>query len=266
MPDVNIPLGAPGIAGYSSETYGGPAELMYSDTPPRAVQHRRIAAGVGGLTLALGSVIREDGRLANITAGTAASGTFTVGAGNAVAGDTLVVMGRVYTFRAALTSGGLPDEILIGANVTETAENVVAAINGAAGSGTLYGTGTVQNALVSAANAAGVVTFTARTVGTVGNAVTLAETGANLSVSGANLASGADPVSTAFGILATAVNLAAGQEMSVPIYRAGHFNQLALTFHADFATDVLKERAFQGTVSPGILISKPKHLDSHVNI
>jgi hypothetical protein len=266
MSDVIIPLGSPGIAGYSAETYGGPAELFFSDTPPVATKHIRIAAPAGGLTLPLGAVIRETGALATITAGTAASGTFTVAAGNAANSDTLVIMGRTYTFRTTLSGGGLPNEILIGGNATQTAQNVVAAINGATGEGTLYGAGTTQNELVSATNSGGVVTLTARQVGTVGNAITLVATGANLSVSGATLTGGVNPTSTAFGILAAPISMLAGQVMSVPVHVAGHFNMLALTFHSDFSSDRLKERAFVGTESPGILISKPKHLDSHVNI
>jgi hypothetical protein len=265
--DVNIPLGSPGIASFNSETYGGPPELFYSDTPQPSVTHHETHA-TATLQLGLGTVIAETGVLATVSGAVRASGTVTVGAGNAANGNTVTVGGVVYTFRTALTSGGLPNEVLIGGNVTASAENLVAAITGAAGAGTTYGTGTAKHPSVTATNSAGVVTVTAVSFGTIGNAITLAVSGANLSVSGATLASGANPSSNAFGVLATSINMAAGQRMSVPVYRSGHFNMLALTFDSSFDLEVEKVRAFQysGSPSPAILISKPKFTDANINI
>lgn len=268
MVDHMIPHGAPGIASFQTESWGGPSELLYGDTPAVVVTHHTIYAQVGGLSLPIYSVIAENGALATVSGAVAATGTLTVGAGNAADDDTLVIAGRTYTFRAALASGGLPGEVLIGADVTATAANLVAAVMGAAGAGTTYGAGTVANEHVTATNSLGVVTFTAQAVGTVGNTITLAETGANLSVSGGTLASGANPTSNAFGILATALDAAAGDALSVPVYRAGHFNMHALNFDSSFDLDAEKAKAFQyaGSPSPTIFVSKPKHLDSHVNI
>lgn len=268
MVDNTIPHGTPGIASFASETWGGPAELLYSDTPARATTHHTIFGLAGGLELPIYSVVAENGALATVSGAVQASGTVTFSSAAAADGDTVTIGGKVYTFRTALTSGGLPNEVLAGANVTASATNLVAAIMGAAGEGTTYGTGTEAHDMVTATNSAGVVTVTSIQFGTVGNSITLAETGTNIAVSGGTLASGANPTSNAFGILAAAIDIPAGEAMSVPMYRAGHFNMLALNFHSSFDTDVEKQRAFQysGSPSPTILISKPQHLDSHVNI
>lgn len=266
--DVNIPLGTPGIASFNSETYGGPPELFYSDTPQPSVTHHEIHA-LAALELGLGAVIAETGVLATVSGAVRASGTVTIETGeNADAGNTVTIGGRVYTFRASLTSGGLANEVLIGADLSATAANFVAAVNGATGAGTTYGTDTVAHPSVTAANTAGVITITAVSYGTIGNAITLAEVGDHLTVSGATLANGVNPTSNAFGVLATSINMTAGQRMSVPIYRSGHFNMLALTFDSSFDLDVEKVRAFQysGSPSPMILISKPKHTDANINI
>jgi hypothetical protein len=265
--DVNIPLGTPGIASFNSETYGGPPELFYSDTPQPSVTHHEIHA-TSNLQLGLGSVIAETGVLATVSGAVRASGTITVGAGNAANGDTVTVGGVVYTFRTTLVSGGAANEVLIGGNVSASAQNLVAAINAGAGAGTNYGTGTIKHPSVTATNSGGVVTVTAVSYGTIGNSITLAAAGANLSVSGATLTGGANPTSNAFGILATSINMIAGQRMSVPVYRSGHFNMLALTFDPSFDLEIEKIKAFQyaGSPSPTILISKPKFTDANINI
>lgn len=118
--------------------------------------------------------------------GAQASGTITF-TGAPVADETFVVGATTYTFKAA---AGAANTIKIGANVTETAENVVAAINAAAGAGTLYGTGTVTNASASASNAAGVVTVLARVAGTAGNSIVLTESATNTTVSGSGTLAG----------------------------------------------------------------------------
>jgi hypothetical protein len=268
MVDTTIPHGTPGIASFASETWGGPNELLYGDTPALAVTHHTIY-GLAGLELPIYSVVAENGALATVSGAVQASGTVTFSSAAAADGDTVTIGGKTYTFRTALTDPAVPNEVLAGANVTASATNLVAAIMGTAASeGTLFSTGTVAHDMVTASNASGVVTVTAIQFGTVGNAITLAEVGTNIAVSGAVLASGANPTSNAFGILAAAVDIAAGEAISVPMYRAGHFNMLALNFHSSFDTDVEKQRAFQysGSPSPTILISKPQHLDSHVNI
>lgn len=116
-----------------------------------------------------------------------ATGTITIAAGNAAAGNTVVIGGRTYTFQAAAPG---VDQVLIGATPTDTALNLVRAIMGGAGAGTLYGAGTLPNLSVTATNAAGVVTLTAVVFGTSGNSITTTTTGANVTAGGATLTGG----------------------------------------------------------------------------
>lgn len=121
----------------------------------------------------------------------AATGTLTVGAGDAAAADTVTIAGRTYTFRSTIV-GSVADDVLIGGSVTETAANLVAAITGGAGAGVTYHADTLPHPQVTASNVAGVVTITALPLGLAGNAFALAATGANLTASGATLTGGAN--------------------------------------------------------------------------
>lgn len=107
-----------------------------------------------------------------------ATGTFTL-TGNPSASDTVSVNSDQYTFVSALDSaGGSANEVLIGATASDTIDNLIAAINGAAGEGTLYGTGTVASTLITAAAASGdALTATAILAGTSGNAITTTDSG-----------------------------------------------------------------------------------------
>jgi len=110
------------------------------------------------------------------TAPVRATATYTIAAGNVSANDTVNVNGVIFTFGAAL--GNVP----VGASATVSALNLAEAFNQS------------TNPLLTniyASSAAGVVTFTYTQEGTGGNSVTISETGANTSVSGANFAGGA---------------------------------------------------------------------------
>jgi hypothetical protein len=120
-----------------------------------------------------------------------ATGTLTF-TGLPVANETFTVGGVTYTFKASVTTTA--NQIKIGADATATAANVAAAVNAGVGSGTVYGSATVANSLVSASSALGVVTFTSLREGTQGNAVTLTEALTNATVSGAVLTGGVNAV------------------------------------------------------------------------
>jgi len=84
----------------------------------------------------------------SIGLGTFAAGTFTLTA-QPVATKTVTIGATTYTFVGALT--GAADEVLIGgatgsAGITQTLQNLEAAVNGGAGAGVTYGTGTTANA------------------------------------------------------------------------------------------------------------------------
>lgn len=119
--------------------------------------------------------------------GVKASGTVTF-SGPGADGDTVTIAGQQYELVTGPVAA--PYEVLIGASGAATAANLLNAINAGAGSGVAYGTGTLQNPQVSASAAGSVLTISARASGTGGNAITLAENGANTAVSGATLAGG----------------------------------------------------------------------------
>ena len=103
-------------------------------------------------------------------ANVAATGTLTF-ADNPSDCETVTINGRVYTFQDPFVDAA--DNVDIGATASDTADNLIAAINGAAGAGTAYGTGTTVNADVTAVAGAGdTVDFTAKVKGQSGNLIT----------------------------------------------------------------------------------------------
>jgi hypothetical protein len=89
-------------------------------------------------------------------------------------GDTMTINGRVYTFQDPLTDTA--DNIYIGSTDPDTVTNIVAAIMGTAGEGTLYGTGTEVSADATAVDGAGnTVDFTAIRSGVTSNLITFTE-------------------------------------------------------------------------------------------
>lgn len=106
---------------------------------------------------------------------TAAQGTLTIGGAAPANNETIVVGAKTYTWKDTLT--GAANELKIGITVDDCIDAFVAAINAAAGAGTLYGTGTTANAQASATKSSGTVAIlTARKKGTVGNAIATTET------------------------------------------------------------------------------------------
>lgn len=112
------------------------------------------------------------------TGGVKASGTVTIATSAPSDDDTVTVNGKVFTFQASPEAEG---DVASGATFGEAAANLAAAINAS-----------IDERVVnlSASAALGVVTITADTIGTWGNAVTLAKSGTNLTVSGATLTGG----------------------------------------------------------------------------
>jgi hypothetical protein len=95
---------------------------------------------------------------------------------------------RTYTFVSSLVSAF---DVLIGADADASLTNLVAAINGATGEGTLYGTGTVAHGKVTAGNVSAHATIiTATSTGPDGNDILVSETSAHLSFSAGQLSNG----------------------------------------------------------------------------
>jgi len=117
-----------------------------------------------------------------------ATGTFTLTAAPSD-GDTVTIGATAYTFKTALT--GAANEVLISSaggstGITQTLQNLAAAVNGGAGAGVVYGTGTAANASAQVtAVSGGSATVQSLTAGTgaagppeTGNSVAVATTSA----------------------------------------------------------------------------------------
>lgn len=173
-----------------------------------------------------------------------------------VAAETITIGTITYTLVAALTAA---NQILIGASATATAANLAAAINGAAGEGTVYGTGTKQHPSVSASAAAGVVTVTARQIGSIGNQVVTTETSTVASFAAATLTGGFDQGGVRpIGIMAQAASLGASGTANGQVWYSGCFNLDALGWHSSYDTDDKKKAAFNNAGLPitEILVAK----------
>ena len=177
-----------------------------------------------------------------------ASGTMTIANAVPAAGDKFTINGHDVIFRAAAD----PDlfEVTIGADLATTMTNLKNFINAH------HNEFDATNPLI-ATSAAGVVTV--KSAGTAGNAVTLAKTfatGANGSVSGANLTGGTDSDAETggarqpYGILPHALDTtAAGYNAAVetPVFISGHPNFDALDL-PDGVTYAEIKAAFAGTM------------------
>jgi hypothetical protein len=114
--------------------------------------------------------------------------TFTL---NAADTETVTIGTTVYTFQTALVDS--PNNVLIGATASDSLDNLIAAINAAAGAGTLYGTGTIAHPDVSAAAGAGdTMDVTALVTGEAANSIVTTEGLTNGSWGGGNLAGGVE--------------------------------------------------------------------------
>jgi len=161
-------------------------------------------------TTATGAVKAGAGTLYGVVVNSHTSGTaqFNDGAGGTSAGvkatgvltssgvfqdtETVTIEGKTYTFKTALVAG-TPNEVLIGANAAASLDNLKSAINGSAGEGTTYGTGTVAHDLVTATtNTDTAQTVEAKRVGTYANAYATTETCDNVAWGAATLESGAE--------------------------------------------------------------------------
>lgn len=132
------------------------------------------------------------GLLSNDDINDHADGTLT-GTAIPLNNETVTLGSRTYTFKTTLT--GAANEVLIGAGLTNALDNLKAAINGAAGAGTLYGTGTVAHAdIIAGAKTGTTLVVVAREAGTAGNALASTETSTVFSFGAGALTGGAaDP-------------------------------------------------------------------------
>jgi hypothetical protein len=120
----------------------------------------------------------------------AATGTLTA-TGNFANTETVTTGTKTYTFQTALTN--VDGNVLIGASASDSLDNLIAAINLGAGSGTVYAASTTANGFVSAAAGAGdTMDATAITLGSSGNSIASTDTATNASWGGATLSGGTE--------------------------------------------------------------------------
>lgn len=124
----------------------------------------------------------------SIAASVSATGTLTL-TGNAGDTETVTIGTKVYTFQTVLTN--VDGNVLIGATASDSLDNLIAAINLAAGAGTLYAAATTANGFVTAVAGAGdTMDVTAIKGGTFGNTIATTDTVTNGSWGAATLTGG----------------------------------------------------------------------------
>lgn len=120
-------------------------------------------------------------------------------------GETIGIAGVTYRMVTALSSPAVPNEVLIGADLAASLDNLKLAINQGSttyptaadnsGVGSTWSTGTVRHPSVRATtNTNTTQVVDAVTVGTDGNSIGVSESAANASWGAANLAGGVNPV------------------------------------------------------------------------
>lgn len=106
-------------------------------------------------------------------------------------GETVSVNGRTYTFKTTLSSPAQQNEVLIGASAAASLDNFKSAINGTAGEGSTYSTGTVAHANVTATtNANDSQVVEAKNYGVEANSFSTTSTAADNTWGGTTLSGG----------------------------------------------------------------------------
>jgi len=268
--DTTLTIGSPGIASRATESFGGPDEVRYGEGVHKT-RHRIVSVAADTVFEPYSVVaVNNLGVMSlaqRVAAAGYATGTLTF-SGVGTADDTITIGSKTYTLKAAPTTGA--NEVKIGANVTESAANLVAAINGGAGSGTLYGSATVPHTEVSASSVAGVVTVVAQDAGDEANAIATTESGTGTAWGAATLASGGNDVSdTPYGVLGCGVSMLANTPISLPFLYGGQFDGHALKWHASFLGDANKEareRAFEGSLAPDVIVQHKKFMTADIAV
>jgi hypothetical protein len=157
--------------------------------------------------------------------------------------ETCTIGAQVYTFQTVLTN--VAGNVLIGASASATLDNLIAAINGAAGAGTTYAAATVEHTQVRAFAGAGdtMIVHTRPTILTaVGTLIATTDGMANAgNVWGAaTLADGTDGTNVAFSVTGTAISVVFSSG-----YTCVEDFEAALAAHA--ATSALIEVSTAGT-------------------
>jgi len=193
-------------------------------------------------------VLREVYALVDITVPTQvfASGILTLSA-NVAPGDTVTTGTKTYTFQTVLTN--VDGNVLIGGSASDSLDNLIAAINLGAGSGTLYAAATTANGFVSAlAGALDTMDVTALLGGTVGNVIATTEVSATATWGFATLTGGVGDVKVLLiGELPSNTTAAVGLVTSLGTSVAAH--------GGTFGQHALSEVAGSNAVNPKNLVN-----------
>jgi len=129
---------------------------------------------------------------------TFAEGIFTFEAVPLV-GETMTIGAQTYTWASPV---GAANTVLVGTTISDSIDNIIAAVNGEPGEGTLYGTGTLPNTSAAASPfVSPQFLFRAVATGAAGNSVATTETMANGFFRDTTLTGGQDiPAPSAFAI------------------------------------------------------------------
>lgn len=105
--------------------------------------------------------------------------------------ETVTIGSTVYTMKTALSDPAVPFEVLIGATLADSLDNLKSAINASTGEGSTYATGTTAHPNVTATtNTNTTQVIEAKIKGTAGNSIATTETGANSSWGGSTMSGG----------------------------------------------------------------------------
>lgn len=167
-----------------SERIGGSAETVRITAGTHAYE---LSATLGNVNDYLALDLAEG--TASVTgSGNAANNTLTL-TGNAVADETVTIGSKTYTWKTSVSTTA--NQVKIGATASDSIDNLIAAINHGAGSGTVYGSATTAHPSGTASAGAGdTMLFTASAVGTAGNSIATTETMTNGSWGFATLSAG----------------------------------------------------------------------------
>lgn len=118
-----------------------------------------------------------------------AQGSITL-TGQPTDGQQFVIGSKTYTFQSVLTN--VDGNILIGASLAATQQNIIDAINLTGTPGTQYASAMTEHPQVSAGTAwaANVLVITAKTAGTAGNSLAFTETTSNMTMDGSSVLGG----------------------------------------------------------------------------
>jgi len=174
--------GTPGVE-YFAGTLVHPTVIATTNTDTTQVVQARTPGTAGNAI-----VTDDDSALLSWGGATLAGG---------VAGETVTIDGRVYTFIDALTetsgAAAIVDQVLHGGTTAIALDNLKLALNAGAGAGTNYSTGTTAHATTNATtNTDTTQVIAADTSGAAGNSIAVSEALANGSWGAATLAGGYD--------------------------------------------------------------------------